>query len=86
MVFMTKHTQNCPNTKAIAVLKEKGKKWGKMRVKIVNSEYHPLQFTRGIPATPWYGYMVCCSVPKSQTIPIPMVPILEPLLVFPYLF
>jgi len=37
MVFMTKHTQNCHNTKAIAVPKEKGKKWQKMRVKIANS-------------------------------------------------
>src|SRR5882724_11421928 len=36
MVFMTKHTQNCHNTKAIAVPKEKGKKWQKMRVKIAN--------------------------------------------------
>src|SRR5882724_3330699 len=29
MVFMTKHAQNCHNTKAIAVPKEKGKKWQK---------------------------------------------------------
>src|SRR5882724_845370 len=27
--------------------KEEGKKWQKMRVKIVISEYHPLQFTHG---------------------------------------
>ena len=66
---MTKNTQNCHNTKAIAVLKEKGEKW---RVKIANSEYHPLQFTCGIPTTPQYGYMVCHGVPKSKTIPIPI--------------
>ena len=83
---MTKHTQNCHNTKAIAVPKEKGKKWEKMRVKIGNSEYHPLQFTCGIPTTPWYGYMVCHSVPKSKTVPVPMVPILETPQVFPYPF
>jgi len=41
MVFMTKHSQNCHNTKAIAVLKEKGKNESKN----ANSEYHPLQFT-----------------------------------------
>jgi len=79
---MTKHSQNCHNTKAIAVLKEKGEKREKMRVKIANSEYHPLQFTHGIPTTPWYGYMVCHGVPKSKTVPVPMVPILETLQVF----
>ena len=72
---MTKHTQNCHNTKAIAVLKENGKK---MRVKIANSEYHPLQFTHGIPATPWYGYTVCYSVPKSKTVPILKTPQVSP--------
>jgi len=71
MVFMTKHTQNCHNTKAIAVLKEKRKKWGKMRVKIANSEYHPLQFTYGIPTTPWYRYRCAavCQNPKPYLYP-----------------
>ena len=39
---MTKHTQNCHNTNPCSI-KEKGEKWEKMRVKIANSEYHPLQ-------------------------------------------
>jgi len=51
-----------------------------------NFKYHPLQFTHGIPATPQYGYMVCCGVPKYKTVPIPMLPILETLWVFLYLF
>jgi hypothetical protein len=35
-------------------------------------------------ATPQYGYVVCCSVPKSTTIPIPALPILETPWAFPY--
>ena len=35
-------------------------------------------------ATPWYRYAVYCGVPKFTTIPIPAVPVLETLWVFPY--
>ena len=85
---MTKHSQNCHNTKAIAVLKEKGKKYEKMRMKIANSEYHPLQFTCGVPATPQYGYSVLwcakiqnctctCGTHFGNTVGIP-IPVLNP--------
>ena len=32
-----------------------------------------------------YGYVVCCSVLKCNTVPIPAIPILEELQVYPYL-
>ena len=35
--------------------------------------------------TPQYRYAVCCGVPKSTTVPVPVLPILETLRVFPYL-
>ena len=35
--------------------------------------------------TPWYGYTVCYGVPKSNTVPIPTLSILETLQVYPYL-
>ena len=38
-----------------------------------------------IPAMPQYGYTVCHDVPKSTTVPVPALPILENLRVFPYL-
>jgi len=74
---MTKHTQNC-HTKSIAVPEEKGKKWEKMRVKIVNSEYQPLQFTclwNTWNTSVWVHGVPWCA--KIQTILISMVPILE---------
>ena len=38
-----------------------------------------------IPATPRNGYAVCCSVPKSNTVPIPTLPVLGAPQVLPYL-
>jgi len=32
----------------------------------------------------WYRYAVCCGVPKTKTVPVPAVPILETLQVFLY--
>ena len=63
---MTKHTQNC-HTKAIAVPKEKGGKWEKMRVKIANSEHHPLQFTHGIPTSVWVHGVPWCAKIQNHT-------------------
>jgi hypothetical protein len=37
-----------------------------------------------IPATPRYGYAVCCGVPKCNTVPVPAVPVLEEPRVYPY--
>ena len=37
-----------------------------------------------IPANPRYGYVVCCGVPKSTTVPVPALPVLETPRVFPY--
>ena len=37
-----------------------------------------------IPANPRYGYAVCRGVPKSTTVPVPALPILETPRVFPY--
>ena len=37
-----------------------------------------------IPAIPLYGYTVCHGVPKSTTVPVPTLPVLENLWVFPY--
>ena len=31
-----------------------------------------------------YGYMVCCSVPKTKTVPVSEIPILETPQVYPY--
>ena len=33
----------------------------------------------------WYRYMVCCSVPKPNTIPIPVIPVTDSRQVFLYL-
>ena len=30
-----------------------------------------------IPVIPWYGYVVCHSVPNSTTVPVPVLPVLE---------
>jgi hypothetical protein len=37
-----------------------------------------------IPTIPWYGYVVCHGVPKSTTVPIPALPVLETPQVYPY--
>ena len=37
-----------------------------------------------IPATLQYGYAVCSGVPKSSTVPVPAIPVLEALWVNPY--
>jgi hypothetical protein len=34
--------------------------------------------------TPWYGYAVCRGVPKSNTVPVPAVPVSEAPRVNPY--
>jgi hypothetical protein len=40
--------------------------------------------TREIPATPRYGYAVCCGVSKVKTVPVPALPVLEEPRVYPY--
>jgi hypothetical protein len=37
-----------------------------------------------IPTTPWCRYTICCGVPKCTTIPVPALPVLETLRVYPY--
>jgi hypothetical protein len=37
-----------------------------------------------IPMTLWYRYAVCCSVPKTKTVPVSEIPILETPQVYPY--
>ena len=38
-----------------------------------------------IPAIPQYGYAVCCGVLKSNTVPVPTLPILQNPWIFLYL-
>jgi hypothetical protein len=44
-----------------------------------------LQYTREIPMIPQYRYTVCCGVPNTKTIPVPVVPVTQSLQVFLYL-
>ena len=39
-----------------------------------------------VPVTPQHGYMVCCGVAKTKTVPVPAVPILKAPRVYPYPF
>jgi len=43
-------------------------------------------FNLCIPTTPQYGYAVCHGVLKSNTVPVPVLPILETLQVYLYLY
>ena len=48
------------------------------------SDAHSTVIYLYIPAIPRYRYTVCCGVPKSTTVPIPTLPVLENPWVFPY--
>ena len=48
------------------------------------NEAYPTAVYPCIPATPRYGYAVCCGVSKFTTVPVPVVPVLETPRVFPY--
>jgi hypothetical protein len=63
------------------ILKEKSR----TIFKIINIMTHPCQaINLSIPATPRYRYAVCSGVPKSTTVPIPLLPILETPWVYPH--
>jgi hypothetical protein len=53
--------------------------------KIENSEAHFTIIYPCIPMIPWVRVAVCCGVPKFSTVPVPAIPILEALRVYPYL-
>ena len=53
--------------------------------KVSKNDFHSTIIYPYIPAIPWYGYTVCHGVPKSTTVPVPVVPVLETPQVFLYL-
>jgi hypothetical protein len=56
----------------------------KNEIKIANNEAHLTVIYLCIPVIPWVWVAVCHSVPKSSTIPVPTVPVLEAPRVYPY--
>jgi hypothetical protein len=50
----------------------------------VNELTHGTRINPWIPATPRYRYAVCCGVPKCNTVPVPVIPVLEEPRVYPY--
>jgi hypothetical protein len=51
---------------------------------LANELTHATRINPWIPATPRYGYAVCCSVPKCNTVPVPALPVWEEPRVYPY--
>src|SRR5713101_5821472 len=56
----------------------------KNEIKMVNSEAHLTTIYPCIPVIPRVRVAVCRGVPKSTTVPVPAIPVLETLRVFPY--
>ena len=48
------------------------------------NEAHPIIIYPRIPVTPRYRYVVCRGVPKTKTVPVPVLPVLVTPRVYPY--
>jgi len=59
------------------------KKHEKNNLKMNKNEAYPTAVYPCIPATPWYGYAVCCGVSKFTTVPVPAKPVTPNPRVFP---